>query len=168
MPALLAAAVCYAPRAATAKSSAATPRWSCRNRASCRRRIRGGIGGRFGETRSSFDQLRMNGFSLAGGFSLSAGFLCLRVFFVAGMGRYGSGRVRNPPLCFVGRAWAAIYLKWGMTCLPISLMESIMRVWDRLPGWTKHRTWSTPASWYFFITSMTSSGVPMAKAPEAR
>ena len=171
MPALLAAAVCYAPRAATAKSNAATPRWSCRNRASCRRRIRGGIGGRW-ETRSSFDQLRMNGFSaqdervfFACGFSLAGGYGAI---LAGGYGAIWFGAGANTRPCVLPLEWAALYLKWGMTCLPISLMESIMRVWARLPGWTKHSTWSTPASWYFFITSMTSSGVPMAKAPEAR
>ena len=75
--------------------------------------------------------------------------------------------MKPAPTCVLVALVAPPYLKWGMTCLPISLMESMMRVWDRLPGCTKHSTWSTPASWYFFITSMTSSGVPMAKAPES-
>ena len=64
-------------------------------------------------------------------------------------GRYAKdcrGGFETRPCVRQLRYYDLAYLKYGMTCLPISLMESMIRVWDKLPGCTKHSTWSTPAS----------------------
>src|ERR1700730_5175593 len=58
-------------------------------------------------------------------------------------------------------------LKYGITCRPNKLIESMIRPCARLPICMKQSTWFTPASWYFFRTLMMVSGVPIANAPES-